>query len=40
MGLVDIVVGTAATGYLGFRMMNKALERVFFVNGRTNFGQM
>ena len=30
MGLVDAAVGTAVSGYLGFKLMNRALEKVFF----------
>ena len=30
MGLVDILAGTVASGYIFFRLGNKALEKVFF----------
>lgn len=36
MGLVDVAVGTVASGYLALRLMNRALERVFFVQGGNN----
>ena len=30
MGLIDTVFGTALSGYLGFKLFNTALERLFF----------
>lgn len=36
MGLVDVAVGTVASGYIGLKLMNKVLERAFFVQGRKN----
>ena len=30
MGLIDVVVGTAVSGYVTFKLTNKALERIFF----------
>ena len=30
MGLIDVVVGTAVSGYMTFKLTNKALERIFF----------
>ena len=35
MGLVDAAVGTTVSAYLGFKLMNRALERVFFQASRT-----
>ena len=34
MGLIDAIVGTAATGYVSFRLFNKILERAFFQGGQ------
>ena len=30
MGLIDVVVGTAVSGYVTFKLTNRALERIFF----------
>ena len=30
MGLVDVMAGTVASGYIFFKLGNKALEKVFF----------